>query len=69
MAKKITVGKVQPIEKVWLSRDEAKAYLGCSERYLRNLKDKAEITFFKYGHTLWYEKKSIDRFILRNKVV
>ena len=26
-----TTGKIQQIEKVWLSREEAKAYLGCSK--------------------------------------
>lgn len=69
MAKEKTIGKVQPIEKVWLSKDEAKAYLGCSDRYLRTLKEKAQISFSKYGNTIWYDKRSIERFILRNKVV
>lgn len=69
MAKEKTTGKVQPIEKVWLSKDETMAYLGCSDRYLRTLKEKAQISFSKYGNTIWYDKKSIERFILRNKVV
>lgn len=69
MAKEKTIGKVQPIEKVWLSKDEAKAYLGCSDRYLRTLKEKAQISFSKYGNTIWYDKRSIERFIQRNKVV
>ena len=64
-----SVGKVQSVDKVWLSKEEAMAYLGCTERFLRTLKDKAEISFSKYGRTIWYDLRSIERFMNRNKVV
>ena len=64
-----TTGKVQPVEKVWLSKDEAMAYLGCSRDFLRTLRDSAEISFVKFKNFIWYDLKSIERFMNRNKVV
>lgn len=39
--------KVEPVQKKWLSMREAMAYLGCSERFLRELKNNAEVKFAK----------------------
>lgn len=64
-----TIGKIQTVDKVWLSGEEAKAYLGCTDRFLRTLREKAEVSFAKYGKTLWYDLRSIDRFLARNRVV
>lgn len=62
--------KVEEIPKRWLSKDEAMKYLGCSEKFLKKLRDKAEVSFARYGNkTYWYDVASIDRFIARNKVV
>lgn len=63
------VGKVQPVEKVWLSREEAKAYLGCSDNFLRDLRNNAEVGFAKFRNFVWYDLRSIERFMLRNTVV
>lgn len=30
----INSGKVQPVNKIWLSREEAMAFLGCADDYL-----------------------------------
>ena len=49
-----TTGKIQSVEKVWLSREEAKAYLGCSDDFLRSLRDSAEISFAKFRNFVWY---------------
>ena len=51
------------------SKTEAIAYLGCSEDFLRSLREKAELSFSKFGSMIWYELRSIDRFLERNKVV
>ncbi len=64
-----TVGKVQPIEKAWLNKDEAKNYLGCSDDFLKTLRDGAEISFARFGKMIWYDLKSIERFLARNRVV
>lgn len=69
MARK-TTGKIVPVAKVWLSKDEAMAYLGCSDKFLTTLRDKAEVAFARYGNKMyWYELGSIERFIKRNTVL
>lgn len=69
MARGKTTGKVEEIKKIWLSKDEAKAFLGCSDDFLLTLRAKAEIKFSKYGNKIWYDLKSLDRFIERNRVI
>lgn len=64
-----TVGKVQPVAKVWLSQQEACAYLGCSQDFLLKLRNNAEVSFAKYGKMIWYDLTSINRFFNRCKVV
>lgn len=61
--------KVEPVQKKWLSMREAMAYLGCSERSLRELKNNAEVKFAKRGRMIWYELQSLDRFFERNRVI
>ena len=41
MARERKTGKVEPIQKIWLSKTEAIAYLGCSEDFLRSLREKS----------------------------
>lgn len=65
---KITV-QVQPLEKKWLSSKEAMKYLGCSIRFLKTLREKAEVNYSQMGKMTWYELKSIDRFLERNRVI
>jgi hypothetical protein len=58
-----------PLTKVWLSPREACDYLGCSLDLLENLRNEAEIEFSRYKKKhIWYDVRSIDRFIERNKV-
>ena len=61
--------KVEPVQKKWLSMQEAMAYLGCSERVLRELKNNAEVKFAKRGRMIWYELQSLDRFFERNRII
>lgn len=65
----IKTGKVQPVEKIWLSREETTAFLGCTERFLRDLKDSGEISYSKYKGTIWYNLDSLKRFLNRHKIV
>ena len=70
MARGIVTGKVEPVTKKWLSREEAMKYLGCSEKFLRTLRDKALVSFARYGNKMyWYELSSIERFLKNNKVI
>ena len=70
MPNKKNIGKVESISKKWLNGKEAAAYLGCSLDFLEILRNKAEISFSRYGNKMiWYEVTSIDKFLNRNKVI
>lgn len=45
MGRTRVTGKVEPIVKKWLSKDEAKSYIGCSDDFLRTLREKALVSF------------------------
>lgn len=63
-------GKIEPMPKRWLSRNEAMVYLGCSEDFLKTLRDSGQVSFSQFGNKMiWYDVQSIDRFILKNKVI
>ena len=62
-------GKIQQVEKIWLNRDEAKAYLGCSDDFLARLRNEALVSFSQFGKMSWYDINSINRFLARNKVI
>lgn len=42
-------GKVESVQKLWLNKDEAMAYLGCSVDYLDKLRNNAQVSFAKDG--------------------
>lgn len=50
MGRTKSVGKVEPVQKTWLSTKEAMAYLGCSMDLLEKLRNNAEISFSKYNN-------------------
>lgn len=62
-------GKVKEVEKTWLSAREAKAYLDCSDDFLQTLRDEAAISFSRIGGKYFYNLASIEKLILKNKVV
>ncbi len=62
-------GKIESVMKLWLSRDEAMAYLGCSADYLDKLRNNAQVSFAKDGKMIWYNLESINRFLNRMKVI
>lgn len=58
---------VQPI---WLSTSKAKEYLGCSDRFLKGLRDKGLISFSRFGNKMfWYKYESLNKFLEKNKVI
>lgn len=69
MGRTRVTGKVEPIVKKWFSKDEAKSYIGCSDDFLRTLREKALVSFSQFGKMIWYDLSSIDRFIQSNKIV
>lgn len=63
-------GVITAIQKVWLTKDEAKAYIGCSDSFLQMLRDGALVSYSRYGNKMyWYNKDSIDKFIEKYKIV
>lgn len=69
MGRTKTIGKVETITKRWLSKNEAKSYIGCSDDFLRTLRENALVSFSQFGKMIWYDLSSIDKFIQNNKVV
>ncbi|EYA00168.1 hypothetical protein M087_2217 [Bacteroides fragilis str. S23 R14] len=46
------------------------AYLGVGEAFLDKLRNEALISFSQFGSKMiWYDLASLDRFILKNKVI
>ena len=59
--------KVEPVQKKWLNKEEAKKYLGCTDKFLQILRNEAQITFARYGSKMyWYELSSLDRFLQKH---
>lgn len=45
----INYGKVQPVNKIWLSREEAMCFLGCADDYLRKVRESGQVSFCRDG--------------------
>lgn len=57
------------VPKRWLNSREAEDYLGCKERFLRNLRSTGQLRFYKVGGHVLYDVNDIDRLVLRNRIV
>jgi len=57
MGRTRVTGKVEPIVKKWLSKDEAKSYIGCSDDFFENVTRKSTNFLF----SIW--KNDLVRFI------
>ena len=69
MARSRIQTKVEAVPKRWLNKQEAMAYLGVGEDDLARLRNEAKISCSQEGRMIWYDLSSIDRFVLKNKVV
>lgn len=63
------VSIVDKIQKRWLNSSEAEKYLGCKERFLRNLRSTGQLRFYKIGGHVLYDVNDLDKLVLKNKVV
>ena len=70
MARERSVGKIEPVPKVWLSSKEAAAYLGVSSRYLRdNIDTMPEVEIYSIGgNKKFYRLENLNRLIIQGKV-
>lgn len=57
------------VPKRWLNSREAEDYLGCKERFLRNLRSTGQLRFYKVGGHVLYDVNDIDRLVLRSRIV
>lgn len=69
MQKLRKTGKVEIVPKIWLSAREAKAYLDCSDEYLKKLRDNALIIFSHAENKFYYKVDSINQFLNKNRVI
>lgn len=62
-------GRVKHIEKIWLSSNEAQAYLGMSADFFKRLRDNAQIHYYRVGRCVFYAKSDIDELVTSNRVI
>ena len=70
MGRTKNIGKVMGVEKIWLNKTEAAAYLGVSERYIdANINTNPQIDIYRISERVFlYDKRSIDRMVLKSKI-
>lgn len=68
MGRTRTTGKVEPVNKIWLSAREACAYLDCSLDFLETLRNKTPVKITRVGRMIWYDLASLNLFLDKNRV-
>lgn len=59
---------VLEIEKVFLSNEEAQAYLGVGPDFFKALRGNGKLPYYKVGKTVFYRKSVIDKLVESCKV-
>ncbi|WP_299230264.1 DNA-binding protein [uncultured Bacteroides sp.] len=67
--KKLKIGKVEPVNKVWLNMDEAMAYMGCSRNFIDSLKYKALLIPSKVSGKLFFNVHDINKLLEDNRII
>lgn len=60
---------IEKVAKRWLNTSEAEKYLGCKERFLRNLRSTGQLRFYKIGGHVLYDIADLDKLVIKNKVI
>lgn len=70
MPRQRTIGKVEPIQKVWLSKKEAAAYIGVSERYMdENINQRPDVELYRLsGRCTLYRRENLDRIVTKCRI-
>lgn len=70
MARERKTGKVELVHKIWLSTQEAAAYLGVSVRFLRDQLDAIpEVEVYSIGgNKKFYRLDNLDRLITKGRI-
>lgn len=61
--------QVDKVAKRWLNSEEAQYYLGCKPTFLKGLKQRGELRFYKIGGHVLYDVSDLDKLVLKNRVV
>ena len=61
--------RVEALSKKWLSEPEAIVYLGKSAGFFANLRDTAQLPYYKVGKSIFYAVRDIDLLIEANRVI
>lgn len=62
-------GKVEKVEKVFLTDREAQVYLGVSQSTMKRFRAHLLINYYKLGGLIWYKKSDLDRLVLSHSVL
>lgn len=70
MPRQKKIGKVEPIQKVWLSKKEAAAYMGVSERYMdENINLRPDVELYRLsGRCTLYSRENLDRMVMKCRI-
>ena len=70
MPRQRIIGKVEPVQKVWLSKKELAAYLGVTTRYIEmNINTNPRVEMYRPSERIvLYNKENIDRMVRRSKI-
>ena len=69
MGRTRNIGKIVPVQKVWLSKKELAAYLGVTTRYIEmNINTNPRVDVYRMSErVVLYNKENIDLIIRRSK--
>ena len=69
MGRTRNIGKIVPVQKVWLSKKELAAYLGVTTRYIEmNINTNPRVDMYRMSdRVVLYNKENIDLIIRRSK--
>lgn len=69
MGRTRNIGKIVPVQKVWLSKKELAAYLGVTTRYIEmNINTNPRVDVYRMSdRVVLYNKENIDLIIRRSK--
>jgi len=69
MSRQKIIGKIEPIQKVWLSKKEAAAYLGVTERYMDEINKRPDIDLYRLSNKCFlYSKDNLDSMIRKSRI-
>jgi len=60
--------QIIPVEKIWLSQQEAAEYLGMGKSFIVSLRKSGTLPHYMVGNSAFFKKEDIDNLIESNRV-